>query len=68
MTCGVLFDSLVRLGLGQVGESDLAANAGLLLVPVGEGGLAGDRLLRMERRRKKRGKSESGQCLELCEG
>ena len=35
-------DGLVGLGLGKVGESDLAADAGLLLVPVGEGGLAGE--------------------------
>jgi len=39
-------DGLVGLGLGKVGESDLAADAGLLLIPVGEGGLAGDGLLR----------------------
>ena len=39
-------DRLVGLGLGQVGQSDLAADAGLLLVPVGECGLAGDGLLR----------------------
>ena len=34
------------IGLGQVGESDLAANAGLLLAPIGECSLAGDGLLR----------------------
>jgi hypothetical protein len=39
-------DGLVGLGLGKIGESDLAADAGLLLVPVGEGGLTGDGLLR----------------------
>jgi hypothetical protein len=35
-----------RLRLGQVGERDLATDAGLLLVPVSKGGLAGDGLLR----------------------
>ncbi len=30
-------DGLVGLGRGEVGEGDLAANAGLLLIPVGEG-------------------------------
>jgi hypothetical protein len=35
-------DGLIGLGLGQVGERDLAADAGLLLVPIGECGLTGD--------------------------
>jgi hypothetical protein len=39
----------------------------LLLRVVGEGGLTGDRLLGMERRRKKRGEGEKEQCVELCE-
>lgn len=30
-------------------------------------GLTSDRLLGMQRRRKKRGNDQSGQCLELCE-
>ena len=40
-----IVDSLLGLGLGQVGESDLAADARLLLIPVGEGGLTCDDLL-----------------------
>ena len=68
MRCGRVVDGLVGLGSGQIGESDLAADARLLLVPVGERGLTGDHLLRMERIRKKRRKSESGECVELCEG
>ena len=39
---GSVVDGLGGVGLGQVGERDLAANAGLLLVPIGEGSLAGD--------------------------
>ena len=52
---GRVVDGLIGLGLGQVGESDLAADAGLLLIPIGERGLAGDGLLRRQRRRKKHG-------------
>jgi hypothetical protein len=62
-----IVDGLAGLGLGKVGESDLAADAGLLLIPVSESSLTGDRLLRMERRRKKRSKSESGECVKFCE-
>ena len=39
-------DGLFGLGFGEVGESDLAVHAGLLLIPIGECGLAGDGLLR----------------------
>jgi hypothetical protein len=38
-------DGLVWLGLGQVGDGDLVAHTGGLLVPVGEGGLAGEKRL-----------------------
>jgi hypothetical protein len=38
-------DGLVGLGLGKVGESDLAVDARLLLIPVSEGGLPCDDLL-----------------------
>jgi hypothetical protein len=38
----LVLDRLIGVGLGQVGEGDLVADAGLLLVPVGEGGLAGE--------------------------
>ncbi len=38
----LVLDGLVGVGLGQVGEGDLVAHAGGLLVPVGEGGLAGE--------------------------
>ena len=37
---------LVRLGRGKVGESDLAENARLLLIPIGERVRAGNHLLR----------------------
>jgi hypothetical protein len=39
---GLVADGLLGFGLGQVGDGDLVAYAGLLLVPVGEGGLAGE--------------------------
>jgi len=35
-------DGFFGFGLGEVGEGDLVADAGMLLVPVGEGGLAGE--------------------------
>jgi hypothetical protein len=38
-------DGLVGLGLGKVGESDLAAHARLFLIPVSESGLPCDDLL-----------------------
>ena len=47
-TCGarddvrLVVDGLVGVGLGQVSKGDLVADAGGLLVPVGEGGLAGE--------------------------
>jgi len=37
-------DRLVRVRRGEIGEGDLVANTGLLLVPVGEGGLTGQGL------------------------
>jgi hypothetical protein len=60
-------NGLLRLRVWQIGNCDLATDARLLLIPVREGGLTGDRLLRMERIRKKGGKGESGECVELCE-
>jgi hypothetical protein len=51
---GRVIHCLIRIGLGQVGKGDLAANAGLLLVPICKRGLAGDGLLRRQRRWKKR--------------
>ena len=41
-----IVDSFIGIGFRQVGESDLAANARLLLIPVSECGLTGDGLLR----------------------
>jgi hypothetical protein len=41
-----IVDGLVGLGFGEVGESDLATHAGLLMVPIRECGLASDNLLR----------------------
>src|SRR5207302_432330 len=53
--------------LGQVCDGDLAADAGLLLCVVSEGGLAGDRLLSVNRRWSKGGAGEGCECVELCE-
>ncbi len=50
-----VIDGLVGLGLWEVGNGDLAEDTGLLLVPIGECGLAGDSLLRRQQRRKKHG-------------
>src|SRR5271168_4557971 len=52
---GAVVDGLGGLGLGQIGDGDLAADAGLLLVVAGEGGFAGDGLLGRERRGEKHG-------------
>ena len=49
-TLGAVVDRLVRLRLGQIGESDLAAHAGMLLGVVREGGLAGDDVVPIARR------------------
>jgi hypothetical protein len=53
MRCVV--NGLFGLGLRQVGESDFTSNAGLLLVPISKCCLAGDGLLRRQRRGKKHG-------------
>ena len=60
-------NGLLRLWLWQIGDSNLATDARLLLIPVRERGLTGNRLLRIERIRKKGGKGESGEGVELCE-
>jgi hypothetical protein len=57
---GAVIYRLRRLGLWQVGQGDLSPDARLLLRVVGEGGLTSDRLLGMERRRKKRSKGKGG--------
>jgi hypothetical protein len=41
-----IVDGLFRIRLREVGESDLTSNTGLLLVLIGERGLARDGLLR----------------------
>ena len=46
---GRVVHCLFRIGLGQVSEAYLAPNAGMLLVPICECGLAGDGLLSWER-------------------
>jgi hypothetical protein len=48
-------DGLFRLGFRQVSERDLAADTGLLLVPIGECGLTCNGLLRRYCRGNKRG-------------
>src|SRR5580704_16338870 len=58
---GTVVYRLRRFRLWQVCYGDLSPDARLLLRVVGEGGLAGDRLLRMERRRKKSRHDERSQ-------
>ncbi len=55
---------LIRLRLRQVGESDLAAYAGMLLRVIGEGGLAGDdgARLRDQAARQCGGRARQHQC------
>jgi hypothetical protein len=55
---GTVVYRLRRLGLWQVCHSDLSPDARLLLRVVSEGGRTGDRLLGLERRRKKSGEGE----------
>ena len=57
---GAVIYRLRRVRLWQVGQGDLSPDAGLLLRITGEGSLARNRLLGMERGRKKRGKGEEG--------
>ena len=38
---GAVVDGFGGVGRGEIGDGDLVADAGMLLVPVGEGGLAG---------------------------
>src|ERR1019366_6290133 len=52
---GRVVDCLLGLGLGEVCKGDLAANAGLLLVPIGECSPTGDGLLGRKCRREKHG-------------
>jgi hypothetical protein len=60
MTCGVLFTASSGLGWGRSASVICATDAGLLLIPVCEGGLTGDGLLCGESEGNKRGSSEEG--------
>jgi len=53
---GTVADGFGGVGLGEVREGDLVADAGMLLGPVGEGGLAGEEGLLGEGRRRCRGR------------
>ncbi len=67
---GTVVDRLIGLRLGKVGHSDLAADAGMLLGVVGEGGLAGKdgARLREERDRQRRHRNAASASARTTEG